>query len=80
MLGGGPGVSSQLNSLEELGPFLLKKVFTISVVQNKNTWAQSYNLLFIDQPVGTGVTCLADPSHLTSTMKCNFESIFRSYR
>lgn len=69
VLGGGPGASSQFNSLMEMGPLNLKKIFAISVVKNEATWALSYNLLFIDQPVGTGVSCLADPSHIPTTMK-----------
>ena len=34
VLAGGPGASSQFNHLQEMGPFLLKKVFTISVAPN----------------------------------------------
>lgn len=61
-LNGGPGSSSQLGNLMELGPFWLvadsEKVF--KVVKNNYTWVKDYNVLFVDQPVGTGLS-YADP-------------------
>jgi carboxypeptidase C (cathepsin A) len=47
------------NNFREVGPLLLKKIFSISVEDNKYTWARDSNLLFVDQPIGTGVSCLA---------------------
>jgi len=54
-LNGGPGSSSQLGNLQELGPLNLKRVLGVNIVQNNFTWANNYNLLFVDQPVGTGL-------------------------
>lgn len=56
-LNGGPGSSSQLGNLQEIGPLLLlRQDFKVQVVQNNFTWANNYNLLFVDQPVGTGLS------------------------
>jgi vitellogenic carboxypeptidase-like protein len=54
-LNGGPGSSSQLGNMQELGPLNLKRTMNVDIVQNKYTWANDYNLLFVDQPVGTGL-------------------------
>jgi vitellogenic carboxypeptidase-like protein len=65
-LNGGPGSSSQLGNLFELGPVLLKSrsfsdpnAFTLKV--NNQSWVQDYNVLFVDNPVGTGLA-YADPN------------------
>lgn len=67
-LGGGPGASSQFGSLREIGPLLLQKVFSPTIEDNKYTWAREANLLFIDQPVGTGISCLAGSNFIPTTM------------
>jgi carboxypeptidase C (cathepsin A) len=41
--------------MQELGPLNLKRTMNVDIVQNKYTWANDYNLLFVDQPVGTGL-------------------------
>lgn len=57
-LNGGPGSSSQLGNLMELGPFWVvpdaEKPY--KVIRNKWAWTKEYNILFIDQPVGTGLS------------------------
>ena len=62
-LNGGPGSSSQLGNLFELGPFRIiesnSKAFDIE--RNNFAWTKEYNVLFVDQPVGTGLS-YADPS------------------
>lgn len=55
-LNGGPGSSSQIGNLQEIGPLQLVKQFDTMIKQNNYTWANKYNLLFIDQPVGTGLS------------------------
>lgn len=55
-LNGGPGSSSQIGNLQEIGPLTLTREFSVVVKQNNYTWANNYNLLFIDQPVGTGLS------------------------
>ena len=63
-LNGGPGSSSQLGNFLELGPFWLKtsdsKAFDIT--RNNNSWVRDYNVIFVDQPIGTGLS-YADPSY-----------------
>lgn len=60
-LNGGPGSSSQLGNFQELGPLLLKRNINVEVVKNQHSWVKNYNVLFVDQPVGTGLS-YADPS------------------
>jgi vitellogenic carboxypeptidase-like protein/serine carboxypeptidase 1 len=48
----------------ELGPFWLVKpngFKPYDVVRNNFTWTKDYNILFVDQPVGTGLS-YADPT------------------
>lgn len=51
-LQGGPGASSMYGLFEENGPF---EIVTESELRlRKETWSRSHNLLYIDNPVGTG--------------------------
>ena len=61
-LNGGPGSSSQIGNFQELGPIQIKREMDVVIKQNSYTWANKYNLLFIDQPVGTGLS-YADTSN-----------------
>ena len=64
-LNGGPGSSSQLGNLMELGPFWVirsgSQNTSYDIIRNNYTWVKEYNVIFIDQPVGTGLS-YADPS------------------
>eukprot|EP00919_Chromeraceae_sp_WS-2016_P021431 GHVR01050592.1.p1 GENE.GHVR01050592.1~~GHVR01050592.1.p1 ORF type:complete len:146 (+),score=3.61 GHVR01050592.1:4873-5310(+) len=62
-LNGGPGSSSQLGNFMELGPYFLKptKMAPYEIIKNNYTWMKDFNVLFVDQPVGTGLS-YADPS------------------
>ncbi|KAJ3060470.1 hypothetical protein HDU98_003560 [Podochytrium sp. JEL0797] len=51
-LNGGPGCSSLFGSFEETGPFTMTE--TGSLVKNPNSWHHQANLLYIEQPIGTG--------------------------
>ncbi|XP_071708241.1 serine carboxypeptidase-like [Rutidosis leptorrhynchoides] len=51
-LTGGPGCSSAIALFEENGPFLLNK--NLSLVWNKYGWDKVANMIYIDQPIGTG--------------------------
>jgi len=49
---GGPGCSSELALFFENGPYTVNNDFSLS--ENKFGWNQFSNLLYVDQPVGTG--------------------------
>ncbi|KAL4462597.1 hypothetical protein ABPG74_000427 [Tetrahymena malaccensis] len=51
-LSGGPGCSSELGLFLENGPFTVNDNQTLS--SNPYSWNEQANLVFIDQPVGTG--------------------------
>jgi len=51
-LNGGPGCSSMDGALMEVGPYRMKDSNTL--VENEASWHEFANLLFVDQPVGTG--------------------------
>mmetsp|Transcript_4542 Transcript_4542/g.5811 ORF Transcript_4542/g.5811 Transcript_4542/m.5811 type:complete len:709 (-) Transcript_4542:153-2279(-) len=53
-LNGGPGCSSMDGLFLENGPFKLSSDLTVNV--NPYSWAASANVLYIDQPVGTGLS------------------------
>ncbi len=63
-LNGGPGSSSQLGNFMELGPHFVRPaaMAPYEVVKNKFSWVKEYNVIFVDQPVGTGLSW-ADPSY-----------------
>uniref|UniRef100_A0A182JYW3 Carboxypeptidase n=1 Tax=Anopheles christyi TaxID=43041 RepID=A0A182JYW3_9DIPT len=60
-LQGGPGASSMYGNFEELGPL------TLELDERNHTWVRDYNVLFIDNPVGTGFSYVEDFSLLTKT-------------
>jgi carboxypeptidase D len=51
-LNGGPGCSSLVGAWMEIGPFRFQDNNTM--VENNGSWHLFTNLLFVDQPVGTG--------------------------
>ncbi|KAL4430211.1 hypothetical protein ABPG74_014770 [Tetrahymena malaccensis] len=65
-LNGGPGCSSQYGNFFEVGPLKLEmnddeethlnqeKIYYFS--QNEFSWSNDYNIIFIDQPIGTGIS------------------------
>lgn len=58
-LQGGPGASSMYGNFEELGPL------TLEGEPRNHTWVKNYNVLFIDNPVGTGFSYVENMSLLT---------------
>lgn len=51
-LNGGPGASSLLGALDELGPLRLTRAGEL--VENKYAWNQAASVLFIESPAGVG--------------------------
>jgi len=61
-LNGGPGCSSMDGALMEIGPYRLKDDHTLEY--NNGSWDEFANLLFVDQPVGTGFSYVNTNSYL----------------
>ncbi|KAM5441795.1 Cell death protease [Microsporum ferrugineum] len=61
-LNGGPGCSSMDGALMEVGPYRLKDDH--SLVYNEGSWDEFANLLFVDQPVGTGFSYVSTDSYV----------------
>jgi hypothetical protein len=61
-LNGGPGCSSMDGALMEVGPYRLKNDTTLEY--NDGSWDEFANLLFVDQPVGTGFSYVNSNSYL----------------
>lgn len=60
-LTGGPGCSSELAVFYENGPFTINDDLTLK--RNDYSWNEISNLLFIDQPLGTGFSKTDKPDH-----------------
>ncbi|KKA26806.1 hypothetical protein TD95_005103 [Thielaviopsis punctulata] len=61
-LNGGPGCSSEDGALMEIGPYRVKPDQTLE--WNNGSWNQFANLLFVDNPVGTGFSYVDTDSYL----------------
>ena len=61
-LAGGPGGSSIAEAWWEIGPFRFQQDGTI--VKNNGSWSLFANLLFVDQPVGTGFSYIDTDSFI----------------
>jgi carboxypeptidase D len=62
-LNGGPGCSSMDGALMEIGPYRVTKDGNLKY--NNGSWDEFANLLFVDQPVGTGFSYVNTDSYLT---------------
>ncbi|PKA64721.1 Serine carboxypeptidase-like 50 [Apostasia shenzhenica] len=63
-LQGGPGCSSMVGNLFELGPWLLSD--DLRLRPNPFSWNHRFGLLFIDSPIGTGFSPAASPASIPS--------------
>ncbi|KAL8701153.1 MAG: hypothetical protein Q9201_005069, partial [Fulgogasparrea decipioides] len=62
-LNGGPGCSSMDGALMEIGPYRLKD--KENLVYNNGAWDEFANVLFVDNPVGTGYSYVDTDSYVT---------------
>ena len=61
-LNGGPGCSSMDGALMELGPYRVREGGKLEY--NEGSWDEFANVLFVDQPVGTGFSYVNTDSYL----------------
>jgi carboxypeptidase D len=61
-LNGGPGCSSEDGALMEIGPYRVVK--DSKLVENEGSWNEFANLLFVDNPVGTGYSYVDTDSYI----------------
>ncbi|KAF1835123.1 hypothetical protein BDW02DRAFT_496705 [Decorospora gaudefroyi] len=62
-LNGGPGCSSMDGAMMEIGPYRVRDGGKLEY--NNGSWDEFANLLFVDQPVGTGFSYVNTDSYLT---------------
>lgn len=62
-LNGGPGCSSMDGAMMEVGPYRVLEGGKLEY--NNGSWDEFANLLFVDQPVGTGFSYVNTDSYLT---------------
>ncbi|CAG9785547.1 unnamed protein product [Diatraea saccharalis] len=76
-LQGGPGGSSTgIGNFQILGPL------DTNLQERNHTWIKNFNVIFLDNPVGTGFSYVDDPSLLTTTNKeiaLDFVSLMRGF-
>jgi len=79
-LNGGPGGSSSMGLFMELGPYKFNRT-TLEYKRNPDSWNNFADLLFVDQPVGTGFSRAKTP-HNCTTQLCvasNFYIFFKKF-
>jgi cathepsin A (carboxypeptidase C) len=64
-LTGGPGCASEVALFFENGPYTIND--DLSLKKNDYSWNKISNLLYIDQPIGTGFSKAAKITHLDKT-------------
>ncbi|CCG82488.1 Putative uncharacterized protein [Taphrina deformans PYCC 5710] len=62
-LNGGPGCSSMDGLFLEIGPFRFQDANTL--VENEGSWHEFANVLFVDQPLGTGFSFIDSDHYIT---------------
>ncbi|AES67521.2 serine carboxypeptidase-like [Medicago truncatula] len=61
-LTGGPGCGSEIALFYENGPFQFSKDKNLSLVWNEYGWDKASNIIFVDQPIGSGFSYTTDVS------------------
>jgi len=74
-LTGGPGCSSELALFYENGPYTIND--DLSLKRNEFSWNSMANLLYVDQPVGTGFSHARDPTHYARNENMVAENFYR---
>ncbi|KAB2090609.1 hypothetical protein ES319_A03G134600v1 [Gossypium barbadense] len=68
-LQGGPGCSSMIGNLFELGPWRvvsshMKNAHNLTLERNPGSWNRFFGLLFLDNPIGTGFSIASTPQEI----------------
>lgn len=66
-LTGGPGCSSELAALTENGPFIIQP--NVTVTRNQYSWSNVADVVYIDQPLGTGFSSVGNPRNYVTNEK-----------
>ncbi|KAM3567316.1 hypothetical protein VYU27_010536 [Nannochloropsis oceanica] len=79
-LQGGPGASGLIGLLYEMGPYRLEKDNASSsfslVDRTVGAWSESYGMLFVDSPVGTGFSEVGGPDAYSRTEEDVAENLY----
>ncbi|TKY59032.1 Serine carboxypeptidase 50 [Spatholobus suberectus] len=73
-LQGGPGCSSMLGNLYELGPWLVTESLTLQ--PNPGAWNRIFGLLFLDSPIGSGFSVASTPEEIPKDQNAVAEHLF----
>jgi len=63
-LNGGPGCSSEDGALMEIGPYRVKDANGPKLEYNDGSWDEFANIMFVDNPVGTGFSFVNSDSYV----------------
>jgi carboxypeptidase D len=63
-LNGGPGCSSEDGALMEIGPYRVKDANGPKLEYNPGSWDEFANIMFVDNPVGTGFSFVDTDSYV----------------
>eukprot|EP00343_Euplotes_focardii_P007814 CAMPEP_0205819468 /NCGR_PEP_ID=MMETSP0206-20130828/1855_1 /ASSEMBLY_ACC=CAM_ASM_000279 /TAXON_ID=36767 /ORGANISM="Euplotes focardii, Strain TN1" /LENGTH=365 /DNA_ID=CAMNT_0053113103 /DNA_START=49 /DNA_END=1142 /DNA_ORIENTATION=- len=74
-LQGGPGCASELAIFYENGPWTINE--DLSLDRNDHSWNEVANVLYIDQPLGTGFSKTNKPDHITRNEKMVATALFK---
>lgn len=74
---GGPGGSSALPIYLEHGPFRINDDLTLS--KNPYSWNEVSNIVFIDQPFGTGYSTVSKLSSYTTNQEMASENLYKFF-
>jgi len=74
-LTGGPGCSSEMAVFYENGPYTIND--DLSLKKNPYSWNNNANLVFIDQPVGTGFSRCTNPTHYARNEEMVAENFYK---
>lgn len=76
-LNGGPGCSSMDGALMEVGPFRVNK--NGEVIYNEGSWHKSADVIFVDQPAGTGYSYSDEYDHDLDQITTEFLKFMEKY-